>query len=822
MNMKNILLALVLMVTTISMNLSAQDNLWYDKPARLWHEALPLGNGHVGAMVYGGVAHEQLDLNEGTFWNGGPHSNNSNEALEYLPQVRQLIFDGREEEAQRLVDKHFIKGPHGMSFLTLGSLRIAFDGIDDGAIADYRRELDLTTATHTVSFSAGGVKYRRTTYASLADNVIVVHLTSEGGTMGISITQDCPLPIDVTASADDLTATIKGGNQEGVEGRLTAVCRTKVLRCDGQSSTDDAHSKLCVKAATDIVLLVSAATNYVNYHDTSADPFARVKASLMAASAYDELHLALRHKEAYREQYDRVSITLDSSDRSMQPTDQRLRQFNGTDLGLVTTLFNYGRYLLISSSQPGGQPANLQGIWNNSTTPAWDSKYTININTEMNYWPAEVTGLVETAEPLFDLIRDLSVTGAETARTMYGCKGWMAHHNTDLWRIAGPVDGANWGMFPNGGAWLATHLWQHYLYSGDKAFLRRWYPIMKGTADFYIDYMQEHPSYGWLVSVPSVSPEQGPMGKRTAITAGCTMDNQIAFDALNNTLQAARILDVDSLYQKTLQVTISQLPPMQIGRHRQLQEWLWDGDDPNNQHRHISHLYGLYPSNQISPYRTPELFEAARTTLTQRGDEATGWSLGWKVNFWARMLDGDHAYTILSNLLKILPSDRDTRNYPAGRMYPNLFDAHPPFQIDGNFGAAAGIAELFLQSHDGAVHLLPALPTAMSKGVVKGLRARGGFVIDESFSRHRLLEATIHSTIGGTIRLRSYVPLGGEGLREAHGACPNTLLEGPDVKAPLVSKAIGKAPTPHLPAVYEYDLDTEAGHTYTIHTMMPY
>lgn len=467
-----------------------------------------------------------------------------------------------------------------------------------------------------------------------------------------------------------------GAEHEGVPAALHAVVMMRV-KSDGKVVCKD--GSLSVKDASSATILLSAATNFVNYQDVSGDAYAKARRAIEGAWGKPNKILYKEHKEIYSEQFGRVDLSLPSSEFSKRETDIRINDFNKVeDCSLAALMFQYGRYLLISSSQPGSQPANLQGIWNKDLYAPWDSKYTININAEMNYWPAEVTNLSETHRPFFEMARDLSVTGSETARVLYGAKGWVAHHNTDIWRAAGPVDFADAGMWPNGGAWVAQHLWQHYLYSGDKNFLREYYPVLKGTADFLLSFMTKHPRYGWMVTAPSVSPEHGPNG--VSIVAGCTMDNQIAFDALSNTLHAARILEESQAYCDSLQHLINQLPPMQIGQYNQLQEWLEDVDDPKDQHRHISHLYGLYPSNQVSPYRSPELFQAAKNTLIQRGDMATGWSIGWKINFWARMLDGNHAYRIIRNMLSLLPCDSLAGKYPLGRTYPNMLDAHPPFR----------------------------------------------------------------------------------------------------------------------------------------------
>ena len=649
-----------MLLAATALTASAQNHrLWYAQPAKHWLEALPVGNSHMGAMIYGGTETEEIQLNEETFWSGQPHNNNSNESLEYLSEVRRLIFQGKENEASKLIDQHFVKGPHGMRFLPLGSVKLKLGHKD---VTKYERALNLGDATATTSYIYDGVKYERTVFASQADNVIVVQLKASKKeelefemefTSQLQIANQEALIGKIDGAADgwndaQLFTTVNGVEQEGVPSGLKAVSNVYV-KTDGNITSND-NKTITVKDATTALFLITAATNFVNYHDVSGKPSEKTNKTLASVTdkSFDKLLKA--HLKKYQEQYNRVVLNLPKSANSGLETDKRVAAFenDATDLDMVALMMQYGRYLLISSSQPGGQAANLQGVWNDNYNAPWDSKYTININAEMNYWPALIGNIAETQEPLFSMVKDLSETGAVTARQMYGCRGWLAHHNTDIWRIAGPVDGTPWGMFPTGGAWLTTHIWQHYLYTGDKAFLAQYYPVLKGAAEFLLDYMQVYPSNGevkqaagWLVTVPTVSPEHGPMGKRTNVTAGSTMDNQIAFDVLSQTLQAAKVLGQDSLFAEELRFQMENIAPMQIGRHGQLQEWIIDGDDPRDQHRHISQLYGLYPSNQVSPYSHPDLFTAAANTLNQRGDMATGWSLGWKTNFWARMLDGN-------------------------------------------------------------------------------------------------------------------------------------------------------------------------------------
>lgn len=792
---------------------TSQDNkllkLWYTSPAKQWVEALPVGNGRLGAMVYSDPSKELIQLNENTVWAGSPYRNDNPEAKGALPEVRKLIFEGKYKEAHDIVNQKFIsKISNGMPYQAMGNLRLLFAGHEN--YSDYYRELDIEKAVVSSSYILNGVKYETRVFSSFPDQILIVRISADKPeSVSFFATLDRPSKVDInTKGNDEMIMSGKTNDFEKVKGNLLQFeTKVKILTNGGNVSAAD--TALIVTKADVATIYISMATNFVNYTDISENAAERVNNFLQNALKKNYDQILRDHVADYQKYFNRVNLDLGTTDSVKNPTDIRLEQFaNGNDPQLVTLYFQFGRYLLISSSRPGGQPANLQGVWNDQLNPPWDSKYTININTEMNYWPSEVTNITEMNEPLVQMVHDLSQAGRQTAMDMYGAMGWVVHHNTDIWRFTGPIDGASWGQWPMGGAWLSQHLFDKYDYNGDKEFLKSIYPVVKEACLFFLDFLVEEPEHKWLVVCPSLSPENAPLvHPREAISAGTTMDNQIVFDLFTRTIKAAQILNADKEFAEKLKEALKRLPPMQIGKWGQLQEWLYDWDNPKDNHRHVSHLYGLYPSNQISPHRTPELFSAARTSLVARGDESTGWSMGWKVNLWARLLDGDHAFKLITDQLtpSIQPNSRQ-----KGGTYPNLFDAHPPFQIDGNFGCTSGIAEMLLQSQDGAVHLLPALPGAWKNGSVKGLKARGGFEIDIHWAKGEISTARIISSLGGNCRLRSYVPLKGKGIRKASGENPNPFFEATAISKPLIHSEMVQSSL-ILQQVYEYDLSIRKG-----------
>lgn len=833
MHVKKIFIGFLFLIglTTHSAFSQTDLRLWYSQPARNWNEALPVGNGRLGAMIFGKVEEELIQLNEETLWSGGPANTNPNpQAPDLLPEIREALSREDYETAEKLTQK--MQGLFTESYLPLGDLKIRQKFAEGYEVKNYFRDLNISSAVSTTQFTINDITYIRQVFVSAPSQLIVIKLSSnKPQALNFEVETSSQLVHKVTGSGR--TITMQGKAPSHVDpsyqqsGELPVVYndtdKCKGMRfatsiearsIDGQLSADD--NTLRVANASEVILLISAATSFNGFNKCpdkdgrDENQIVREHLENSRDRSFDEMMKS--HIDDYSSYFNRVSLSLGTSSGNL-PTDERLKRYaeGGNDNALEALYFQYGRYLLISSSRPGGVPANLQGIWNHHLRAPWSSNFTTNINTEMNYWMVESCNLSELHEPLLDLISQVAETGKQTAKNFYNANGWVLHHNTDIWATTNPVSGSPmWANWPMGGAWLSQHLWEHYQFTTDTKFLReKAYPLMKGAAEFCIDWLVENPE-GLLVTSPATSPENvfvNEKGFKGTVSVATTMDMSLIWDLFTNVIQASERLNVDDVFRQVLIEKRKKLYPLKVGKKGNLQEWYKDWEDADPQHRHISHLFGLFPGRQISPFRTPQFASAVRQSMELRGDGGTGWSKGWKINIWARLQDGNRAYKLIREQLK-LTGVEGTNYANGGGTYPNLLDAHPPFQIDGNFGGTSGMTEMLLQSHDEFVQLLPALPDAWTTGDVKGLKARGGLTVDISWKDKKVNLLKIQSAAGNRLRLVSPFPLKGKDLQEVSGPNPNPFYKTVE---PGTSGTIQKKK-----GLFYYDVRTEAGKVYLI------